>query len=135
MYKKILLLIDCSDVDDVILKHVTKLAKFHKASVSLFHVVHAHTLDQRRILQAKAEICLSRSRKALADEGVGADYSLAEGEPSEQILQKLSEAEFDLVALATHGHRFFGDFVLGSVSKMLKHNCDVPILLIRGEKK
>jgi len=38
------------------------------------------------------------------------------------------------VALGTHGHGGFADFILGSVSRMVKHQVDRPILLLRGER-
>ena len=59
MYENILLLMDCSPVDEPILNHVVELARIHKSRVHLFHVVHAHTLDQRRALLAQTDECLS----------------------------------------------------------------------------
>ena len=54
MYENILLLLDCSPVDEAIVNHVVALARIHKSTVHLFHVVHAHTLDQERALVAAA---------------------------------------------------------------------------------
>jgi nucleotide-binding universal stress UspA family protein len=33
--------------------------------------------------------------------------------------------------MATHGHRFLADLVLGSVSDEVRHRTDIPVLLIR----
>ena len=134
MYEKILLLMDCSPVDEVILKHVVELAKIHKSAVHLFHVVHAHTLDQQRVLVAQAEECLSRAQAALEKEHISTSFSFSEGEPSELVLAKVTGSDFDLVALATHGHKGISDVVLGSVSRLLKHESDKPILMLRGTK-
>ena len=43
IYKKIMVTIDCSPVDETILKHVAALAIQNKAEVYLLHVVHSHT--------------------------------------------------------------------------------------------
>jgi nucleotide-binding universal stress UspA family protein len=134
VYKKILLLMDCSPVDEAILNHVLELAKIHKSKVHLFHVVHAHTLDQQRVMVAQTEECLSRAQDVLEKEHIPASFSFSEGEPSELVLAKITGSDFDLVALATHGHKGISDVVLGSVSRLLKHDSDKPILMLRGEK-
>jgi nucleotide-binding universal stress UspA family protein len=134
MYEKILLLMDCSPVDEVILKHVVELAKIHKSEVHLFHVVHAHTLDQQRVMVSQTEVCLARAQAALENEHISTSFSFSEGEPSELVLEKVVGSDFDLVALATHGHKGISDVVLGSVSRLLKHNCNKPILMLRGVK-
>jgi nucleotide-binding universal stress UspA family protein len=134
MYKNILLLMDCSPVDEAIINHVVKLAMIHKSKVHLFHVVHAHTLDQQRALVEKAKKCLSRAKVKLEKEHIPTDYSFSEGEPSELLPVVVAESDCDLVALATHGHKGITDIVLGSVSRKLKHESDKPILLLRGFK-
>jgi nucleotide-binding universal stress UspA family protein len=134
VYEKILLLMDCSPVDEAILNHVLELAKIHKSKVHLFHVVHAHTLDQQRVMIAQTEECLSRAQGVLDKEHIPANFSFSEGEPSELVLEKIVGSDFDLVALATHGHKGISDLVLGSVSRMVKHDSDKPILMLRGEK-
>ncbi len=133
MYKNILLLLDCSDVDKVILDHISELAKLHNSKVELYHVVHAHTLDQERILSEKAEIFLSSALKFLHKKQVNAVYTIGEGEPEEEVLKKARDQEWDLIAMATHGHKALGDFLYGSVSNTLKHKIKIPILTIKGK--
>ena len=50
------------------------------------------------------------------------------------MLAKVTESNFDLVALATHGHKGISDIVLGSLSRMLKHHCYKPILMLQGDR-
>jgi nucleotide-binding universal stress UspA family protein len=134
MYENILLLMDCSPVDEAILNHVVQLARIHKSKVHLFHVVHAHTLDQQRALVAKTEECLSRAKVMFEKEHISTKYTFLEGEPLELVPAMVAESECDLVAMATHGHKGIVDIVLGSVSGKLKHECCKPILLLRGAK-
>ena len=131
VYKKILVTIDCSKVDQTILRHVAPLALQNRAEISLLHVVHAHTLDQRRVMRAQTETCLSGYCAGLRAQGVEASQLIRDGEPDEQILKEIETGGYDLVAMATHGHKFFGDILFGSVSKSLKHNIRIPLLLLK----
>ena len=134
MYKNILLLMDCSDVDRVILNHIVDLAKLHNSRVHLYHVVHSHTLDQQRILSEKAETFLGSAMELLQKNKIDAVYTIGEGEPEEEVLKKAREQEWDLIAMATHGHKALGDFLYGSVSNTLKHKIEIPLLTIKGNR-
>jgi nucleotide-binding universal stress UspA family protein len=133
VYKKILVTIDCSPVDDAILRHVSALARQNEAKVCLLHVVHSHTLDQDRVLREKAQSCLEACRLKLQDEGVEANILIRSGEPDTEILEEITASDYDLVAMATHGHTLIGDFLFGSVSRSLKHKISVPLLLLKPE--
>ena len=37
--------------------------------------------------------------------------------------------------MATHGHQFIEDMILGSVADNLRHHTDIPILMIRSSLK
>lgn len=55
VYKKILVTIDCSPVDDAILRHISAVARQNEAKVYLLHVVHSHTLDQDRVMRSRPD--------------------------------------------------------------------------------
>lgn len=133
VYKKILVTIDCSPVDDAILRHVSALARQNDAKVYLLHVVHSHTLDQDRVLREQAQLCLESDRAALQAQGVEAHTLIRSGEPDAEILDEIATADYDLVAMATHGHTFIGDLLFGSVSQSLKHKISIPLLLLKSE--
>jgi nucleotide-binding universal stress UspA family protein len=130
VYKKILVAMDCSDVDDAIIEHVLALALQNEAQVYLIHVVHSHTLDQERVLHEQAESCLKSRCEALQARGIDTHTVIRSGEPDKEMLKEIEEKDYDLVAMATHGHSFVGDFLFGSVSRTLKHKIKVPLLLI-----
>jgi nucleotide-binding universal stress UspA family protein len=134
VYKKILVAMDCSPVDDVIIEHVTALAIQNNAQVYLLHVVHSHTLDQDRALHGQANTCLSSHCELLASRGIEAHVVIRSGEPDREILKEIAGKDYDLVAMATHGHTFIGDILFGSVSRTLKHKISIPLLII-GPKK
>jgi nucleotide-binding universal stress UspA family protein len=130
VYKKILVAMDCSDVDDAIVEHVSALAIQNKAQVYLIHVVHSHTLDQERVLHKQAETCLKSRCDTLQAHGIDSHIVIRSGEPDKEMLKEIEEKDYDLVAMATHGHSFVGDILYGSVSRTLKHKIHVPLLLI-----
>ncbi|MCX5770633.1 MAG: universal stress protein [Candidatus Hydrogenedentes bacterium] len=130
VYKKILVAMDCSPVDDVIIEHVSALAIQNNAEVWLLHVVHSHTLDQDRVLRERAEACLQAWSARLKERSVMARVLIRSGEPDKEILQEIEGKDYDLVAMATHGHRFIADILFGSVSQTVKHNISIPLLLI-----
>jgi nucleotide-binding universal stress UspA family protein len=130
VYKKILVAMDCSSVDDAIIEHVSALALQNNAQVYLLHVVHSHTLDQDRALRALAEASLKSRRELLQDRGIEAHIVMRSGEPDTEILEEIARKDYDLVAMATHGHSFIGDILFGSVSRTLKHRISIPLLLI-----
>ncbi|MFA7257209.1 MAG: universal stress protein [Kiritimatiellales bacterium] len=131
VYKKILVTIDCSPVDQAIIQHVTPLAVQNSAQVCLLHVVHAHTLDQRRVLRSQAEACLEKHCETLRAQSVEVNQIIRYGEPDEEIMKEIENGDYDLVTMATHGHKFFGDLLFGSVSRKLKHKITIPLLLLK----
>jgi len=133
IYKKILVTIDCSPVDETILEHVTALALQNRAVVYLLHVVHSHTLDQNRVLRENCEARLSAHQDALRSKGIETHIIIRSGEPDLEILDEIDKKDYDLIAMATHGHGFLGDLLFGSVSDKLKHRTQVPLLLIKSE--
>jgi nucleotide-binding universal stress UspA family protein len=134
VYRKILVAIDCSPVDDVIIKHVTALALQNNAKVYLLHVVHSHTMDQERALRKDAEASLEFHLETFRAQGIEAYVLIRSGEPDTQILKEIEGNDYDLVAMATHGHSYLGDILFGSVSRTLKHRINIPLLLIRAER-
>jgi len=130
VYKKILVAMDCSDVDNAIIEHVSALAIQNEARVYLIHIVHSHTLDQERVLHEQAVSCLKSRCDILEARGIETHIVIRSGEPDTELLKEIEEKNYDLVAMATHGHSFIGDILYGSVSRTLKHKISVPLLLI-----
>ena len=131
LYKKILVAIDCSEFDTTIIRHVSALALPLRATVHLLHVVHSHTLDQDRYLHEQAMNLLKSYCDALHRDGINAYLILRSGEPEPEILKEIDENDYDLFAMATHGHSLPGRIMFGSVSRMLREKITIPLLLIK----
>ena len=130
VYKKILVTMDCSPVDDAIIEHVSALALQNKAQITLLHVLHSHTLDQDRALREVAQASLAACCELLENKGIETRVIIRSGEPDPEILAEIETGDYDLVAMATHGHSFIGDILFGSVSRTLKHKISIPLLLL-----
>ena len=142
MYRHLLVPLENSPADEVVLKHVEKLARSLDAKISLIHVAHGHVARNQKQLnlapsqemQEGREYVAGR-RKKLAEAGLTATAHLAWGEPSEEILAYAARIRCDLIVMATHGHRFLADLVLGSVSNEVRHRTDIPVLLVRCPRR
>ena len=139
MYKHILVPLDNSAVDQVILEHVRELAKLTHASLTLVHVAdgYAARLQNQLNLEDSEEIkkdrhYLEERKQELTKEGFSVKTHLAMGEPSIEILSMAEKEKCDLIAMSTHGHKFLQDFFLGSVADQIRHQTNIPILMIRA---
>ncbi len=141
MYRKILITVENSPNDQVILNHVQELVALTGAQLLLVYVAHgwaARHYDRLRLRESdemrECRMYLSRLCSELQEKGTKADYVLAYGEPSNEIVRIAREQDIDLIAMTTHGHRFISDLLYGSVSHEVRHAVDIPVLLLRAKK-
>ena len=141
MYRKILIPLDNSLTDLAILNHIRLLAKFTKAELILVHVADGYAARlQRELNLADSEEMkkdtqyLQECTQKLKSDGLNVKYELLTGDPAAGILEIAKKESCDLIAMSTHGHRFIKDLLLGSVAENLRHQTDIPILMIRASK-
>ena len=67
----------------------------------------------------------------MTDEGFSCEAVLALGEPSDEIIKLAQEKEIDLIAMTTHGHRFISDILYGATADKVRHEVDIPVLLLK----
>ena len=132
IYNRILVPIEGTDTDAPVLEHVGRLAALCAAEVVLLRVAHYHTRDQRVCEVEDAERDLARAAEQLRSRGLEVRTLLRSGEPQHVIVQQAGEIAPDLIAMATHGHGWAKRMVLGSVADHVRHNTDVPLLLLKG---
>jgi nucleotide-binding universal stress UspA family protein len=142
VYRKILVPVENSAYDDAIIDHVAELAKICKSSVVLIHVADgwaARNIEQLKLRESEEMKKDREYIEKLADElenrGIEADAVLATGDPANEISQAAKREECDLIAMATHGHKFIGDMIHGSVSHTVRHTSHIPVLLVRGSSR
>ena len=143
MYHKILIPLDNSPTDQAILNHIRPLAKMTKAHLVLVHVADgfaARLQDELNLADSeeikKDQDYLDGHCQLLTQEGFQVKSVLIQGkEPVQGLLDIAQEEGCDLIAMATHGHGFVKDVILGSVADNLRHRTDIPILMIRSSTK
>jgi nucleotide-binding universal stress UspA family protein len=140
MYKTILLTLDGTPTDRAIIEHIKQLAKLTQGRVVLLHVADgwaARTFGQDAVSPeinedtAYLNLVLSEFKSA----GIPAETELAYGDPPKEILKWVRQKGCDLIAMAGHGHRLFGDIFHGSTITQVRHKTTIPILLVRTPKK
>jgi nucleotide-binding universal stress UspA family protein len=139
MYKRILVPLENSAYDAAILEHVRRLAKVCGSSLLLIHVADGWVARNLKTLNLRdsEEMRLDRAYlEKVADElereGYEVDAVLAGGDPAREIIEVAERDGCDLIAMSTHGHRFFSDLLYGSVADSVRHRCTIPVLLVRG---
>ncbi len=142
MYTRILVPLENSGYDTAIVDHVRRLAKFCNASVVLIHVAdgwaarNQQQLNLRESEEMRADReYLDRICRDLTDAGIPTESVLAGGDPTREIVDAAEREHCDLIAMATHGHRFIQDVVRGSVANDVRHHSKVPVLMVRGERR
>ena len=139
MYKRILSAVEHSEADRTILDHIQPLAKMCGSSLVVVHVADGwaarayHDLNLRESAEiVEDRAYLARVQGELMAAGFDVTSRLAMGEPATEIV-RLAEAEgVDLVAMATHGHGFIKDIILGETVDKVRHALKVPVLLLRS---
>jgi nucleotide-binding universal stress UspA family protein len=139
MYKHILVAVEHSSADNAILAHIRPLARMCGSSLLLVHVADgwaARAYDELQ-LRESPEIQADRAyleqlRATLAGEGFTVETRLAMGEPAAEIIRITKTDPVDLVAMATHGHKFLKDLVLGATVDKVRHEVAVPVLLLKA---
>lgn len=132
VYDHILVPLEGSETDEPVLEHVGRLAEACGADVTLLRVAHYHTRDQRACELEDAGGDLARAAEQLRSRGIEVSTLIVSGEPQDAIVRQAAELRPDLIAMATHGHGWAKRMVLGSVADHVRHNTDVPLLLLKG---
>ena len=142
MYQHILIPLENSATDQVILGHIKSLVRLTGAKLLLLHVADgwvARNFNQLKLAESEEmktdREYLNNVAHQLRDDGFSVQTMLALGDPPEEILKVAESEQCDLIAMASHGHRLFGDLFHGSTLTEVRHGTSIPILVIREHKK
>ncbi len=133
MYERILVPLDGTETDRVIIDHLLELAKIHNSKIYLIRVLHLHTRDELTFETKKTENYLKNYMEMFKKEGIHSRSLIEYGEPERVIPQKAKELNVDLIAMATHGHNWLIDILFGSVAHKVRHTVSIPVLMIKGK--
>jgi nucleotide-binding universal stress UspA family protein len=139
---KILVAVDLSESTERIVKEAEKLAQALSAKICLLHVAEpepdfvgfngeTQTVrdslaksfhDEHRQIQAIAD----RLRKA----GLNTTALLVQGATAETILSEASKLDVAMIVVGSHGRGAMSRLLVGSISEMVLHKSEHPILVI-----
>jgi nucleotide-binding universal stress UspA family protein len=141
MYKTILVPVENRETDQTILKHIRPLARLANSKLMLVHVADgwvARNYENFKLRESEEmkedRAYLANLERELQAEGFDVTSVLAMGEPAEEIIKLARARPVELIAMSTHGHRFISDLLYGSTADKVRHQVDVPVLLLKVRK-
>ena len=140
MYRRILVAVENSAADRTILTHVRQLAALTHAEILLVHVADgwvARNFEKLKLRESEEMTAdreyLQRLASELAADSLKVQAELAMGDPADELIRLAEERDVDLIAMSTHGHRFFQDLVRGTTVSKVRHFVKIPVLLLRAQ--
>ncbi len=149
MFNKILVPLDGSTNDDIVLEHVKKLAKEFGSTATLILLFRLtpsdDPLEKQMQLEegssgwrarGKAEKYLPELQKALADEGVQAntEFLVVEQPEADAIVKYSEDNNFDLIVLANRERSPIGRFFFGNIEEKVRRRTSLPVLFVSARK-
>ena len=142
MYKKILITLENGPADETILPHIAELAQRCGSALLLLHVADgwaARNFNKLELAESEEmkddRVYLEKIAGELRRKNLVVTTLLALGDPPAEILKIAAGENCDLIAMTSHGHRFFGDLFHGSTITQVRHNTQIPLLVLRAKKK
>ena len=137
MYQKILITLENTPADETIVPHLAELAGRFGAEMLLLHVADgfaARCFDSLNLAESEEmrddRAYLEGVALKLRAGGLAVACRLALGNPPVEILKIAAEEKCDLIAMTSHGHRFFGDLFHGSTITQVRHGVNIPLLIL-----
>ena len=123
LYRRILVPLDHTALDRQALAHATAMARSHGSRLYLIHVEEGVTSQVYGSLASTAlSLPATLSLTAVFHSPV----------PRKEIVRYAREVRPDLVIMGAHGHGGLKDLIFGSTISPVRHDLDVPLLVVRG---
>jgi nucleotide-binding universal stress UspA family protein len=138
MYKTILVTLEASPTDRVIIDHVKQLARELGSSIVLLHIATGVPAQFHGSGAAGQEIdddraYLASVQKEFQEAGIPVSAELGFGMPVKEIVRWAEKTGCELIAMGTHGHGPVADLFLGTTASKVQHSISVPVLLLRAK--
>ena len=149
MYKKILVPLEGTENDKIILEHIRHLAKHVGAAVVLMQL-HRIIKDDDPFMKSiqiepgssgyhkkeKAEPYLAELERSFLEEGidVSSEFIVVTEAEADAIVQYAEKKECDLIALANQQGMGVGRWFFLNLEEKVKRRSSVPVLLVAGVK-
>ncbi|PWU10311.1 MAG: iron/manganese transporter [Terriglobia bacterium] len=140
VYRRILVPLDHTDLDRLAVSHAAAMAKLHAAKLFLLHVEEGVTSQVYGPESSTAEVeageqYLEGIAQVLRDQGITVEAAVSHSSsPRREIVRYAREIHPDLVIMGAHGHGRLKDLIFGDTINPVRHNLQVPILIVRPGK-
>jgi manganese transport protein len=140
VYHRILVPLDHTHLDRLAVSHAAAMAKLHGAKLFLLHVEEGVTSQIYGRDASTAEVeageqYLERIAQSLRDQGVTVETAITHSSsPKKEIVRYAREIRPDLVIMGAHGHGGLKDLIFGNTINPVRHNLEVPMLIVRPGK-
>lgn len=140
LFRKALVPVNASDLSERVIDQAAELMKSGLVETMVLLSVwdadeidytKLHALEKEEKLKKMARDVLAKYKKQLKDLGLEVDARLAEGEPSEVILNVVKNYEFDLIIMGGRKLNKFQELVFGSVSDRVTRLSSVPVFIVK----
>jgi manganese transport protein len=139
-YVRILLPLDHTPLDRLALSHGAAMAKQHGATLFLLHVEEGVTSQVYGQEASTAEVeageqYLGRIAQTLRDQGIRVETKVSHSpSPKREIVRYAREIRPDLVIMGAHGHGGLKDLIFGNTINPVRHDLELPMLIVRPGK-
>jgi nucleotide-binding universal stress UspA family protein len=146
MYRNILVPLDGSELAECSLQHAKAIAKgCNAAELTVFRAVEPLSAQSVAILietgddalekvqyenEKDAQDYISKIESRLKEEGFPSRGVVAEGRPSDEILEYSQKNNVDLIVMSTHGRSGISRFFFGSEAEKVSRHSPIPVLLV-----
>jgi manganese transport protein len=137
VYHRILVPLDHTHLDRLAVSHAAALARLHGAKLFLLHVEEGVTSQVYGRDSSTAEVeageeYLERIAQSLRGQGVTVETAITHSSsPKKEIVRYAREIRPDLVIMGAHGHGSLKDLIFGTTINPVRHNLEVPMLIVR----
>jgi manganese transport protein len=138
VYRRILVPLDHTDLDRQAIGHAAAMARLHHAKLFLFHVEEGVTSQVYGELSSTAEVeagqkYLDEIVNSLKAEQIEVEtVVIHSSNVKNEIIKYAQKVNPDLLIMGAHGHKRLKDLVFGTTIDPVRHELNVPILVVRG---
>ncbi|MBL4676177.1 MAG: Nramp family divalent metal transporter [Mucilaginibacter sp.] len=138
-YKQIGITIDFSKNDQDTIRHAL-MQGGKRAHYNLIHVVETAGARYygKQVMDSETQSDvdnLDKYVKTLTDLGYKAEAKIGYGGPATAIAQIATETEIDFLVMGSHGHKVLKDLIFGTTVDAVRHKVNVPVLVVKPQRK
>jgi manganese transport protein len=140
IYRSILVPLDHTTLDRLAVNHAAAMARLYGAKLFLLHVEEGVTSQVYGGESSTAEVeagqeYIARIAQSLRDQGITVETAISHSNsPRKSIISYAKEVRPDLIIMGAHGHGGLKDLIFGTTIDPVRHNLEVPLLIVRPGK-